>query len=278
MILKRVFAVLLFCAAAVMPLAAQDQPDEKLIAAQVDLKMAIEQMPEYIAIIKDIAQKPKSGDYNELRSAIDRLRRDIRLARGESRCFKTGFDLGWRVRALELDLQALGKEYYKAGLCDIPFLIDDMDAIPAAIASTLKPITAVKPKKRPAPGGAAAPDVAASTAPAAEMSLEEIKATLAVFRASTAKYVAANKGKSLSRLDELVPDYLPAVPPLKLPGAPVSGNVMIVEEDNLPPDIGGALSGTGGWLVIGDSNSPRFGQVYINSEEKSSEGKPWYQY
>lgn len=275
--LNRFFAVALLLCGLAAPAAAQTKPNEKLISAQVDLKMAIEQMPENIAIIKNLAAKNKHADYNELRAAIDRLRRSIRLARGETRCFKTEGTLAWRAAALELDLQMLGKEYYKVGMCDIPFLLDDMDAVPVAIANTLKPITDLKLRGRPA---RAEEDnsVAASTTPLADMTADEIKGKLAEFRAAGAKYAAENKGKSFTKISALVPSYLPAVPPLKLPEQNASAAVMVIEIDNFPPDIGAALSGAGGWAIIGDAKSTRFGQVYINSDQKSPDGKPWYQY
>lgn len=276
--LKHFIAAAALCCGLAMPAAAQTKPNEKLISAQVDLKMAIEQMPEYIAIIKNLAAKNKKADFNELRAAIDRLRRSIRLARGESRCFKTEGTMAWRAAALELDLQMLGKEYYKVGMCDIPFLLDDMDAVPVAIANTLKPITDLKPRNRPAPRYEEDNTIAASTTPLADMGVEEIKGKLAAFRAAVAKYAAENKGKSFAKISALVPSYLPAVPPLKLPGQNASAAVMIIEIDNFPPDIGAALSGAGGWAIIGDAKSTRFGQVYINSDQKSTEGKPWYQY
>ncbi len=261
------------------PLMAQTKPDEKLIAAQVDLKMAMEQMPEYLTMIRDIAKKSPNADFNELRAAIDRLRRSIRMARGESRCFKTGApaDINWRVRALEQDLQTLEKDYYKLGQCDIPFLIDDIDAIPVAIANTLKPITMARPSAARKPAVPVEPDHS-STLPSAAPAVEDIKAQLAAFRAAAAAYVAANKGKSFSKAAVLLPKYMKELPVLRLPGVPASNTVMVIENDSFPPDIGPALSGAGGWVIIGDSKSERFGQVYINSSDTSSENKPWYQY
>jgi hypothetical protein len=177
------------------------------------------------------------------------------------------------VLGLEQDLKDLEKSYYKVGLCDIPFLIDDMDAIPVAIANTLKPITEAKLSKR---GAADALSVVTSTG---EVTVADVKATLAVFRAAAARYAAANKGRSFKKIDALVPSYINAVPQLRLPGGTeASAAVMIIENDNFPPDIGPALSGAGGWVVIGDAKSNRFGEVYINSSAKSATDKLWYQY
>ncbi|MFA6583895.1 MAG: hypothetical protein WCS77_06320 [Elusimicrobiaceae bacterium] len=269
------------------------------------LVQTMSQMPGYIGMLKEMSKTVKSGQYPELRAAVDRLRRTIRIARGESRCFKTGTDFGWKVRALEMDYKSFVDSISKVQNCDIPFLIDDMEAIPLALDHSLKPALALNAVKKSSAAPAAMPaqvppaiaSAAVSAPPApvpvqkaaepsfigpqpapSDTSVADIKNALAAFRSAVDNYAKNNPGKNIVDIAVLKPSYVTEIPVLKLPGREASSSVMVISNDSFPPDIGPALSNDGGWAVIGDRNSPRFGKVLINSTDKSPEGKSWYEY
>ncbi|MDQ7773105.1 MAG: hypothetical protein RDU13_06230 [Elusimicrobiales bacterium] len=87
---------------------------------------------------------------------------------------------------------------------------------------------------------------------------------LARLRRALQDFFADKGGRWPNSLEELVPAYLPAIPPLRLPGH---------EAASAASHAAGA--DTGGWLYFGAPESENLGLVLIDCSHPDEKGVPW---
>lgn len=96
------------------------------------------------------------------------------------------------------------------------------------------------------------------------------KHQLVRLRSAVAAYYGENQGVyPTDDLSCLVPDYIEAIPPVKVPGFAPSNKVSAGPYDK-------AFTKTGGWAYVNDPADPRFGDVFVNAEKEDSYGKAWH--
>ncbi len=98
---------------------------------------------------------------------------------------------------------------------------------------------------------------------------------LARLRRALQDFFADKGGRWPAALDELVPDYLPAIPALDLPGHEPSSSVKYAEGGPLGDDPAAAVSDSGGWLYFSGQASDNLGLVLIDCSHPDEKGAPW---
>ncbi|MDD4005402.1 MAG: hypothetical protein PHW69_09425 [Elusimicrobiaceae bacterium] len=111
-----------------------------------------------------------------------------------------------------------------------------------------------------------------------ELFLQMARNKLEVLRAAIRMYFIDNSAYPPD-LKKLTPKYVQAIPEVAVMPGPASGRVYVLDKDVYGRDLYDAVGHTnGGWLYVSDKNSPRWGDVYINSDRITIEGKYAYQY
>ena len=70
-------------------------------------------------------------------------------------------------------------------------------------------------------------------------------------------------------LNSLIPRYIEAIPQANIPGVDPSNAVSAGTYD-------AAFTKKGGWAYVSDPADPRFGDVFVNSDQEDSYGKAWH--
>ena len=96
------------------------------------------------------------------------------------------------------------------------------------------------------------------------------KHQLVRLRSAIAAYYGENQGEyPTDDLTSLVPRYIEAIPVVKVPGFEPTSRVSTGSYDT-------AFTKTGGWVYINDPADPRFGDVFVNTDQADSYGKAWH--
>lgn len=105
----------------------------------------------------------------------------------------------------------------------------------------------------------------------AKNKLEMVRAALRMFFLDRSTYPAS--------LSHLVPKYIKEIPAVAVEPGGASSRVYLLKKDTYGDDLFDAVNhGNGGWFYVSDKKSPRWGDVYINSDKFTYEGKYAYQY
>lgn len=102
------------------------------------------------------------------------------------------------------------------------------------------------------------------------------KGELAGARSALMLYYDDLEGKYPAAPAELIPKYMPAMPELDLPGHARTSAVELA--DAAGPDIGKAVTDTGGWLYFANPKSQNFGMLVLNCSHKDDKGTELYRY
>lgn len=98
---------------------------------------------------------------------------------------------------------------------------------------------------------------------------------LARLRRALQDFFADKGGRWPASLDELVPDYLPAIPALHLPGHEPSAYVTYARGRLHDGDPAAAVTDSGGWLYFSDPDSANWGLALIDCSHGYEAGAPW---
>ena len=89
-------------------------------------------------------------------------------------------------------------------------------------------------------------------------------------RSAIAAYYGEHQGTyPTDNLASLVPHYIEAIPTAQVPGYAPSNAVSAGSYEN-------AFTKTGGWAYVSDPADPRFGDVFVNTDQEDSYGKAWH--
>ena len=102
------------------------------------------------------------------------------------------------------------------------------------------------------------------------------KEELAAARSALILYYGDSEGKYPSAPAELIPNYMPSVPELELPGHTKTSAVELT--DTTGPDVGKAVTDSGGWLYFANPKSQNFGMLVLNCSHKDDKGIELYKY
>ncbi len=96
------------------------------------------------------------------------------------------------------------------------------------------------------------------------------KHQLVRLRNAIAAYYGENQGEyPTDDLTSLVPKYIEALPKADVPGFKPSNKVSAGSYEE-------AFTKTGGWAYVSDPADPRFGDVFVNTDQEDSYGKAWH--
>lgn len=96
------------------------------------------------------------------------------------------------------------------------------------------------------------------------------KHQLVRLRSAIAAYYGENQGVyPTDNLNSLIPRYIEAIPQANIPGVDPSNAVSAGTYD-------AAFTKKGGWAYVSDPADPRFGDVFVNSDQEDSYGKAWH--
>ncbi|HNT97393.1 MAG TPA: hypothetical protein PKK31_03890 [Elusimicrobiales bacterium] len=98
---------------------------------------------------------------------------------------------------------------------------------------------------------------------------------LARLRRALQDFFADKGGSWPASLDELVPDYLPAIPVLDLPGHGPSASVTYARGRLHDGDPAAAVTDSGGWLYFSDPASVNRGLALIDCSHEYEAGAAW---
>ncbi len=89
-------------------------------------------------------------------------------------------------------------------------------------------------------------------------------------RSAIAAYYGEHQGVyPTDDLSGLVPHYIEAIPTVQVPGYAPSAAVSVGNYET-------AFTKTGGWAYVNDPTDPRFGDVFVNTDQEDSYGKAWH--
>ena len=95
------------------------------------------------------------------------------------------------------------------------------------------------------------------------------KHELVRLRTAIAAYYGENQGVyPTDDLGSLVPRYIEAIPQAQVPGMKPTNRVSAGSYET-------AFTKTGGWAYVNDPADPRFGDVFVNTDQEDSYGKIW---
>ena len=96
------------------------------------------------------------------------------------------------------------------------------------------------------------------------------KHQLVRLRSAIAAYYGENQGEyPTDNLTSLMPRYIEEIPQTKVPGFAPSNRVSTGTYEQ-------AFTKEGGWAYVSDPADPRFGDVFVNTDQPDSYGKPWH--
>ena len=96
------------------------------------------------------------------------------------------------------------------------------------------------------------------------------KHELVRLRTAIAAYYGENQGVyPTDDLGSLVPRYIEAIPQVQVPGMKPTNRVSAGSYET-------AFTKTGGWAYVNDPADPRFGDVFVNTDQEDSYGKIWH--
>lgn len=111
----------------------------------------------------------------------------------------------------------------------------------------------------------------AERAAAAKKALQDLRSALQV-------YYADNNGKYPADVSELAPQWLPAVPELRLPGHEKTARVTVIDSRKYDKDFSAAVTDSGGWLYFSGRDSLNYGLLVIDCRHPDRDGAEFFKY
>ncbi|OGS06906.1 MAG: hypothetical protein A2270_00525 [Elusimicrobia bacterium RIFOXYA12_FULL_51_18] len=84
------------------------------------------------------------------------------------------------------------------------------------------------------------------------------------------------EGKYPTRLKDLAPKYIPAIPAVSVAGHPKTAEVVEIESRDYDADHSRAFNDTGKWLYFSHKKSRYYGRVFVDCSHKNSQGVEFY--
>lgn len=106
---------------------------------------------------------------------------------------------------------------------------------------------------------------------AAKKIMQAFRAALQVYYGEKGAVYPKNPGL-------LVPEIIPEVPELRLPGHERTASVTVIDSKKYDKDLGRAVEDTGGWLYFSDPASDNYGLLVLDCSHLETGGSEFFRY